>query len=132
MTCYLLHRHDWLVVSCCHRVKCFFLTKVDIHVDCWLLTVLVLNGSLFCNNSSLVSHCDRSKIVIALYRSASLFERCLQSRTSLLSSAMALVSNSCTARGGIEHYGNWVCRPTTSLRERCEHTHEVGKMSANN
>ena len=19
--CYLLHRHDWLVVSCCHRVK---------------------------------------------------------------------------------------------------------------
>ena len=27
-------------------------------------------------------------------------------------------------RGGIEHYGNWVCRPTTSLRERCEHTHE--------
>ena len=25
-------------------------------------------------------------------------------------------------RGGIEHYGNWVCRPTTSLRERCEHT----------
>ena len=62
---------------------------------------------------------------IALYRSASqfiFFERCLQSRTSLLSSAMAMVSNSCTARGGIEHYGNWVCRPTTSLRERCEHT----------
>ena len=27
-------------------------------------------------------------------------------------------------RGGIEHYGNWVCQPTTSLRERCEHTHE--------
>ena len=37
---------------------------------------------------------------IALYRSASqfiFFERCLQSRTSLLSSAMAMVSNSCTA-----------------------------------
>ena len=30
-------------------------------------------------------------------------------------------------RGGIEHYGNWVCRPTTRLRERCEHTHEVGE-----
>ena len=29
-------------------------------------------------------------------------------------------------RGGIEHYGNWVCRPTTSLRELTE------KMSANN
>ena len=28
------------------------------------------------------------------------------------------VSNSCTAPRGIEHYGNWVCRPTTSLRER--------------
>ena len=27
-------------------------------------------------------------------------------------------------RGGIEHYGNWVCRPTTSLREHGEHTHE--------
>ena len=69
---------------------------------------------------------------IALYRSASqfiFFERCLQSRTSLLSSAMAMVSNSCTAPRGIEHYGNWVCRPTTSLRERCEHTE---KMSANN
>ena len=66
---------------------------------------------------------------IALYRSASqfiFFERCLQSRTGLLSSAMAMVSNSCTARGGIEHYGNWVCRPT-NLRERCEHTHEVGE-----
>ena len=64
---------------------------------------------------------------IALYRSASqfiFFERCLQSRTTLLSSAMAMVSNSCTAPRGIEHYGNWVCRPTTSLRERCEHTHE--------
>ena len=63
---------------------------------------------------------------IALYRSASqfiFFERCLQSRTTLLSSAMAMVSNSCTAPRGIEHYGNWVCRPTTSLRERCEHTH---------
>ena len=66
---------------------------------------------------------------IALYRSASqfiFFERCLQSRTTLLSSAM-VVSNSCTAPRGIEHYGNWVCRPTTSLRERCEHTHEVGE-----
>ena len=63
---------------------------------------------------------------IALYRSASqfiFFERCLQSRTTLLSSAMAMVSNSCTAPRGIEHYGNWVCRSTTSLRERCEHTH---------
>ena len=30
-------------------------------------------------------------------------------------------------RGGIEHYGNWVCQPTTSLRERCEQTHEVGE-----
>ena len=62
----------------------------------------------------------------SLYRSASqfiFFERCLQSRTTLLSSAMAMVSNSCTAPRGIEHYGNWVCRPTTSLRERCEHTH---------
>ena len=40
---------------------------------------------------------------IALYRSASqfiFFERCLQSRTSLLSSAMAMVSNSCTAPRG--------------------------------
>ena len=58
---------------------------------------------------------------IALYRSASqfiFFERCLESRTSLLSSAMAMGSNSCTAPRGIEHYGNWVCRPTTSLRER--------------
>ena len=58
---------------------------------------------------------------IALYSSASqliFFERCLQSRKSLLSSAMAMVSNSCTAPRGIEHYGNWVCRPTTSLRER--------------
>ena len=44
----------------------------------------------------------------------------------------AMVSNSCTAPRGIEHYGNWVCRPTTSLRERYEHTHEVGEMSANN
>ena len=53
---------------------------------------------------------------IALYRSASqfiFFERCLESRTSLLSSAR--VSNSCTAPRGI--YGNWVCRPTTSLSE---------------
>ena len=67
---------------------------------------------------------------IALYRSASqfiFFKRCLQSRTTLLSSAMAMVSNSCTAPRGIEHYGKWVCRPTTSLRERCEHTHEVGE-----
>ena len=58
---------------------------------------------------------------IALYRSASqfiFFERCLQSRTTLLSSAIAMVSNSCTAPRGKEHYGNWVCRPTTSLRER--------------
>ena len=58
---------------------------------------------------------------IALYRSASqfiFFERCLESRKSLLSSAMAMGSNSCTAPRGIEHYGNWVCRPTTSLRER--------------
>ena len=41
---------------------------------------------------------------IALYRSASqfiFFERCLQSRKSLLSSAMAMVSNSCTAPRGI-------------------------------
>ena len=72
---------------------------------------------------------------IALYRSATqfiFFERCLQSRTTLLSSAIAMVSNSCTAPRGKEHYGNWVCRPTTSLRERYEHTHEVGEMSANN
>ena len=41
---------------------------------------------------------------IALYSSASrfiFFERCLQSRKSLLSSAMAMVSNSCTAPRGI-------------------------------
>ena len=38
-----------------------------------------------------------------------------------------MLCNSCTAPRGIEHYGNWVCRPTTSLRERCEHTHEVGE-----
>ena len=40
---------------------------------------------------------------ITLHRSASqfiFFERCLQSRTSLLSSAMAMVSNSCTAPRG--------------------------------
>ena len=68
---------------------------------------------------------------IALYRLASqfiFFERCLQSRTTLLSSAMAMVSNSCTAPQGLEHYGNWVCRPTMSLRECCEHTHEVGEI----
>ena len=66
---------------------------------------------------------------IALYRSASqfiFFERCLQSRKSLLSSAMAMVSNSCTAPRGIEHYGNWVCRPTTSLRERWRKTMQIG------
>ena len=43
---------------------------------------------------------------IALYRSASqfiFFERCLESRTSLL---WPWVSNSCTAPRGIEHYGN--------------------------
>ena len=66
---------------------------------------------------------------IALYRSASqfiFFERCLQSRKSLLSSAMAMVSNSCTAPRGIEHYGNWVCRPTTSLRERWRKCQQIG------
>ena len=69
---------------------------------------------------------------IALYRSASqfiFFERCLQSRKSLLSSAMAMVSNSCTAPRGIEHYGNWVCRPTTSLRERWRKTMQIGSPS---
>ena len=34
-----------------------------------------------------------------------------------VSSAMAMVSNSWTASRDIEHYGNWVCWPTTSLRE---------------
>ena len=43
-----------------------------------------------------------------------ILRKCLESRTSLLSSAMAM--GSCTAPRGIEHYGNWVCRPTTSLR----------------
>ena len=69
---------------------------------------------------------------IALYRSASqfiFFERCLESRTSLLSSAMAMVSNSCTAPRGIEHYGNWVCRHTTSLRERWRKTMQIGSPS---
>ena len=27
---------------------------------------------------------------------------------------------------GIEHYGNWVCRPTTSLRERWRKTMQIG------
>ena len=65
---------------------------------------------------------------IALYSSASqfiFFERCLQSRKSLLSSAMAMVSNSCTAPRGIEHYGNWV-----SAHDEPERALE--KMSANN
>ena len=72
---------------------------------------------------------------IALYCSASqfiFFERCLQSRKSLLSSAMAMVSNSCTAPRCIEHYGNWVCRPTTSLREhwrKCQQTMQIGSSS---
>ena len=66
---------------------------------------------------------------IALYRSASqfiFFERCLQSRKSLLSSA---ISNSCTAPRGIEHYGNWVYRPTTSLRERWRKCQQIGSPS---
>ena len=66
---------------------------------------------------------------IAIYRSASqfiFFERCLQSRKSLLSSAMAMVSNSCTAPRG---YGNWVCRPTMSLRERWRKTMQIGSPS---
>ena len=69
---------------------------------------------------------------IALYSSASqfiFFERCLQSRKSLLSSAMAMVSNNCTTPRGIEHYGNWVCRPTTSLRERWRQTMQIGSPS---
>ena len=39
------------------------------------------------------------------------------------------VSNSCTAPRGIEHYGNWVCRPTTSLRERWRKTMQIGSPS---
>ena len=30
-------------------------------------------------------------------------------------------------RRGIEHYSNWVCRSTTSLRERCEWLGKVGE-----
>ena len=36
------------------------------------------------------------------------------------------VSNSCTVPRGIKHYGNWVCRPTTSLRERWRKTMQIG------
>ena len=66
---------------------------------------------------------------IALYRSASqfiFFERCLQSRTTQVFCRVLWPWFLIAARPrvGIEHYGNWVCRPTTSLRERCEHTHE--------
>ena len=32
-------------------------------------------------------------------------------------------------RGGIEHYGNWVCRSTTSLRERWRKTMQIGSPS---
>ena len=59
---------------------------------------------------------------IALYRSASqfiFFERCLESSDE---SSVEYYGHgfliACTAPRGIEHYGNWVCRPTTSLRER--------------
>ena len=72
---------------------------------------------------------------IALYRSASqflFFQRCLQSWTSLLSSAMAMGKIAGRPHGGIEQYGNWVCRPKTSLRDTLVSTHEMEKMSASN
>ena len=57
------------------------------------LTVLVLNGSLFRNLTLVGEPGSALFFFCALYRSASqfiFFERCLESRTSLLSSAMAM------------------------------------------
>ena len=70
------------LVSCCHRVQ-VFLPNSDIHV------IMLYSRSWAAPEQPLLEN----RHEIALYRSASqfiFFERCLESQTSLLSSAMAM------------------------------------------
>ena len=92
------------------RVKCLSLSRYNVHVyivcrQKQLFAVLPRENCQFCQ------FCNSLKDA---YKVGRLFCRVL----------WPWVSNSCTASRDIEHYGNWVCWPTTSLRERCGHSGE--------